>query len=195
MIEVWRDIPGFEGCYQISNLGRLKSFKVYPNGYILSVTNSDGGYLRFVLSAKGRKSKSVKIHRLVAETFIPNPQKLPEVNHIDGNKQNNVIDNLEWCTHQHNIIHSMTVLHPHQNDGLVYYNRFVKTKRIVQMDLESNLIAVYANAADAEKATGVCARNILQVANRTPFNEKGLVRKTAGHFKWAFESEVVNGGI
>lgn len=190
-IEVWKDVKGFEGYYQISNYGRLKSFKVNKHGQILKLTNKKGDYLTFVLCGKSKENKSTRIHRLVAETFLANPNNLPEVNHIDGNKQNNNVKNLEWVTRKENRLHSMTVLHPHQNDGMIYYNQHIRPKPIIQMDLKGNTISEFESAEMASKQTGVCARNILQVANKTPFNKKGLLRKSAGGYKWAFKSEVM----
>ena len=90
-MEIWKDVKGWEGLYQISNYGRLKSFKVYPEGKILKLTNKNGDYYSVVLQGIGLKPKSTRIHRLVAEAFLPNPCNLPEINHIDGKKQNNHI--------------------------------------------------------------------------------------------------------
>ena len=80
-------------------------------------------------------------------------------------------------------------------NGIKKYNQYLKTKRIVQLDKDDNFMAIYPNAVMAERITGVCSRNILQVANKTPFNSKGFIRKSAGGYKWRFESEVVGNGI
>ena len=103
MIEIWKDIQNYEGLYQISNQGSIRSLlrsgkcKRYLKPYITS-----DGYARVILSKNG-KLKSHKIHRLVAETFIPNPDNLPQINHKDEHKLNNCVDNLEWCTAKYNI--------------------------------------------------------------------------------------------
>lgn len=101
MIEKWKDISGYEGYYQVSTFGRVRAMghKYQRKGvYILALHENNGyGYLLADLH-KDNKYKSVAVHRLVAETFIPNPEKLAEVNHIDGNKQNNNVDNLEWVS-------------------------------------------------------------------------------------------------
>ena len=102
------------GFYQVSNLGRVKSLartSFHPKGYvvqykekILKQSFERNGYTRVGLSRDG-KVKSYYIHVLVAEAFIPNPDNLPEVNHIDENKMNNQVNNLEWCNHKYNSIH------------------------------------------------------------------------------------------
>lgn len=189
--EIWRDVPGWDGVYQISNMGRMKSFKVDPSGKVMSLRNKTGDYIRVVLQKHGRKPKTVLVHRLVAKVFIPNPLNLPVVNHKDCDKQNNSVSNLEWCMNSYNVRHSM-YMHPMQNASMVYYNKFERPKRIAQIDKSGNIIAVYGSAKMAQVSTGVCSRNILQVANRTPFNRKGQIRKTAGGYVWRFESEVIS---
>ena len=105
--EVWRDVAGFEGTYQVSNKGRIKSFH-YGREKILSPFERSDGYLSVWLQLN--KSKQYfTVHRLVAETFIQNPENLPVVNHIDGNKQNNCVENLEWVTHSDNEKHAYKI--------------------------------------------------------------------------------------
>lgn len=104
MQEIWKDIEGFNGFYQVSNLGNVKSYKQNKIKY-LNKRITPKGYIEFKLTKNG-KSNYYKAHRLVAQAFIPNPNNLPQVNHIDCNKQNNCIDNLEWCTNSENQIHA-----------------------------------------------------------------------------------------
>lgn len=113
--EVWKDIIGYEGKYQISNYGRVKSLprekKVgYVNTYItpeiiLKTYKSKKGYLNITLSKNG-KCIDKRNHILVAQHFIPNPNNKPQVNHKDGNKLNNNVENLEWVTNDENIQHA-----------------------------------------------------------------------------------------
>ena len=113
--EEWKDIKNYEGLYQVSNLGKIKSvnklvknkgnFKKKIKERILKPSKVYNGYLRLTLSKNGIH-KNYRVHRLVAEAFIPNLNNYEDINHIDGNKQNNCIDNLEWCSRKQNIIHS-----------------------------------------------------------------------------------------
>lgn len=183
-METWKDIKGFEGIYQISNMGRVKSFKADPNGRILSIKNSKGDYLNIVL-CHGNKRRSVKVHRLVAEAFIPNPDNKPEVNHKDGNKQNNRVGNLEWATRIENQRHALA-LNPNILKGMVQYNRYIRPRTIQQFTMDGRFVAEYANSTEAEKATGVCQRNILQVANRDEY-KPGKTRRQAGGYIWRFK--------
>ena len=100
MEEIWRDIDGYEGLYQVSNKGRVKSLK-YGKERILRPGWKTGGYLFVILCKNGNQSKQ-RIHRLVAQAFIPNPNNKPQVNHLDENKKNNCVDNLEWATAKEN---------------------------------------------------------------------------------------------
>lgn len=108
MVEVWKDIIGYEGKYQVSNLGRIKSLPrntknqfAYKEIIKKQMTDKDG------YAIVGLDKKMYKVHRLVANAFIPKISGKEIINHKDGNKQNNIVDNLEWCTNQENIIHAV----------------------------------------------------------------------------------------
>ncbi|WNO24238.1 endonuclease [Enterococcus phage SSMH01] len=103
MIEEWKDIKGYEGLYQVSNFGRVKS-KHRGSERILKAGTTRLGYLNVCL-CKNNQIKNFKVHRLVAKAFILNPDNKPEVNHIDEDKTNNIVSNLEWCTRKENINH------------------------------------------------------------------------------------------
>lgn len=117
MIEIWKDIKGFEGKYQVSNIGRVKSLSRFHNngnvGYIrkekISATSIACGYMRCSLWADNKPTEA-KIHRLVAEHFLDKPEDKDYVNHIDGNKLNNCVDNLEWVTPSENMKHASGIL-------------------------------------------------------------------------------------
>lgn len=117
--EIWKEIPGYEGYFEVSNLGNFRSkdriikykqtgTRLYP-GKPLKTELMQDGYSRIVLMKEAVK-KRYMCHRLVAETFIDNPSNLPQVNHKDGNRSNNCVENLEWCTQSENELHAVNVL-------------------------------------------------------------------------------------
>lgn len=173
--EIWRDIPNFEGHYQVSNLGRIKSLyfrnrmaTIYKEK-ILKPLNSKG-YLRVRLHEC--KAKNLySIHRLAAQAFIPNPENKPCVNHKDGNKTNNCVDNLEWCTYSENELHSHNVL------GKEPINK----KKVNQYDLKDNFIKQYESLAEAGKSINKKYSLISTCCS-------GKV-KTAYGYKWKFAKE------
>lgn len=126
--EIWLPLVGYEIYYEVSNLGRIRSFDREVNtknnstqirqGKVLKQYLTHNGYLRVVVT-KGNKRKSNPVHRLIANTFIPNPENKPEINHKDGYKTNNVITNLEWVTRKENMIHAV-------NTGLVIAPKAVR---------------------------------------------------------------------
>lgn len=158
MTETWKDIEDYCGCYQVSNLGRIKSLdRLIWNGvkYIqilgrIKKTKTDvKGYEVVVLSKNGRE-KVVKVHRLVATAFIPNDMKLPQVNHRDGNKRNNCVDNLEWCTNKENSDHAIRT-------GLANYETWMKSrqKKVAMLGSQGEVLQVFDSITDAAKSVGV----------------------------------------
>lgn len=115
MREIWKDIKGYEGLYQVSNLGRVKHLSttvirkdgrcVHFKEHFVVCNIAPMGYYMFDLHRYGSKRKRVYLHRVIAETFIPNPDNLPCINHKDENKLNNSIENLEWCSYQYNVVY------------------------------------------------------------------------------------------
>lgn len=113
--EIWKDVVGYEGLYQVSNLGRVKSCarKIDRGKYvedrgdiIMSPFLNAHGYFTVMLSKRGKK-KQHRIHQMVARAFIPNPENKEMINHIDCNTQNNRVENLEWCTNSENQLHAI----------------------------------------------------------------------------------------
>lgn len=181
--EIWKDVVGYEGIYQVSNLGNLKSSKS-GKWKKLSLKNKNGNYMSVVLSYKNKR-RSTRMHILVYESFvghIPKEQKY-HIHHIDGNKMNNNVDNLKLVTIKE---HYYLDKDKHSTKEMNFYNKYIRPKKIVQKEENGNIVAVYDNAFAAYRKTGVCARNILQVANKEPFNSKGNCRKQAGGYVWEF---------
>lgn len=165
MEEVWKDIPGYEGLYQVSNLGRVKSLeryvfdrvaKHYQPEQIKKPSNKkskDGsakGYLILQLY-RDNKAKNCYIHRLVAEAFIPNPENKKTVNHKNGDKHDNRAENLEWTTYKENNNHAYKY---GLNDANHRQNRKGSTP-VSQYDEDMNLIKTYPSMREAERQTGI----------------------------------------
>lgn len=140
--EIWKDIKDYEGLYQVSNLGRVKSLNYKRTGKeeILKAYDNGDGYL-FVQLSKDGKVKNCRINRLVAQAFLPNPDSLPEVNHKDENPKNNRVENLEWCTRQYNVDYSLS-------------------KAVIGIDKVSGLILEFPSTREAERQTGISKGNI-----------------------------------
>lgn len=152
MNEEWRDIKGFEGAYQVSNLGRIKriaSSRRYSSEHIMSPHKVGNGYYSVSLTYKGKK-KMLKIHRVVAEAFIPNPNNYPEINHKDENPLNNTVDNLEWCTHLYNSRYGTRGHRIGQSHN----------KPVVQCSLIGTFIRRWDSITDITKAYGYEQSNI-----------------------------------
>lgn len=183
-MEEFRDIPGYEGLYQVSNLGRVRSIKrtiPHLSGHrtiedrILIPSINPYGYYQTGLS-KDFKCLKITLHRLIAKAFIPNPYNKPQVNHIDGNKLNNSIDNLEWCTQRENMLHASKMgLMGTPNKGRTGINNHL-SKSVVQMNISGDIIAIFDAIMDAERATGIYHSSISAACLGK--------NKTAGGFKW-----------
>lgn len=156
-MEEWRDIKGFEGCYMVSNLGRVKRIGFYSNQSstwehekkILKAGDNGKGYL-FVNLSMNNKQYHRYVHRLVAEAFIPNPENKATVNHIDCNRHNNNVKNLEWATYRENNDYAIKIM---KAQGKTRRNN-KSSKPIIEYDLDMNFIAEYPSVREAERQLG-----------------------------------------
>ena len=169
--EIWKDIKGYEGLYKISNLGRIKSLPrngTIKNERIIKYSLDKYGYPQVILHNK--KYKCFRVHRLVAKTFIPNPENKLTVNHIDGNKLNNCVDNLEWNTVEENNNHALRM-------GL---QRFTGNK-INQYSLDGKFIKQWNSQREIERKLKVSHGNI----NLTC---KGIYKQCNGYI-WRYAND------
>lgn len=173
--EEWRTIFDFPN-YEVSNKGNIRSKKYNDSlGHLRSSKKlkkqvNNCGYEYVILSSKEEKHKTLTVHRIVAKTFIPNPEEKEDVNHIDGNKLNNNVNNLEWTTTQENIIKRYEI----GIDGNNY-------KRVSQFDKDGNLVGSFASSYEAERITGISRTHIGGCCRGE--------RLTAGGYVWKFEIE------
>ena len=179
--EIWRDIEGYEGLYQISNLGNVKSLNYNKTGKekILKNGKDRGGYLQVNLWKNGN-GKNYLIHRLVAEAFLPNSDNKPEIDHINTNKTDNRICNLRWCTHKENSNNSLTIDKMSKNAH--FKNKFgiehPNSKPIIQFTLDGKLVRKWDSAMDAHRELGINRNCICQCC-------KGKY-KTANGYIWRY---------
>lgn len=189
LIEQWRDVVGYEGLYAVSNNGRVKSVdnyhtfisklgkpsKRFKRGKFLGRTFSHD-YNRVTL-CKLAVSKIMSVHRLVAIAFIPNPNEYPDVNHIDGNKRNNNVSNLEWCTKSQNTIHSYSVLKRTASpNSLNKGGEHPASVPILQFDLNGSFIKEWAAVIEIQRELGVNSTNVIACCRGK--------QKTCGGFIW-----------
>lgn len=186
--EEWRDISGYEGFYQASSLGKIRSVDrrcwngktmALMKGKILKLAFSgdDRKYLVAHLS-KYHKQKTFSVHRLIAHAFLPNPDNLPEVNHKDENPSNNRVSNLEWCTRSYNTNYGT------HNEKLRNTKSARYGKPILQFDLLGNFISEYPTLMAAERATGFHNGNISHCCRGDCSYAYGYV--------WKFKEENIN---
>lgn len=188
MEEIWKWIDGYKNMYQVSNLGRVRSVDRYvycevsPNklqhlfGKVLKIRTDKKGYAVVCLSKEG-KQKVGKVHRLVAQTFIPNPLDLPQVNHKDGCKTNNCVDNLEWCDNSYNQKHAWEFgLQPSYEES---NGRGRPARAVAMLDLNTGeVLRTFETLASVKRETGINQFNVRSVC-------LGL-RNHAGGYDWKF---------
>lgn len=169
-MEKWKSIKGYEGYYEVSDKGRVRSLDreiVYNNGRVHYHKGSilkhliDNEYHRVSLTREGKRKRFL-VHRLVAEAFIPNTDKKEQVDHIDGNPNNNTLENLQWISEEEN---------------LAKRKGHSARKPVGQYDLQGNLIAIHSSIAEAGRKTGISENSIRTVIKNGKSN-------ISNGFKW-----------
>lgn len=161
VVETFVKVEGFEK-YEVSNLGRVRNVK---SGRILKPRLRRDGYLEHLLY-KNNKQKHLLLHRILATAFVDNPEGKPYVNHIDENKTNNDLSNLEWCTKRENNIHGTRIKRAAEK----------LFKKVIQLDLDDNVLNEFESIKQAGQETGTNAGDISNCCNGRS--------KSAGGFKW-----------
>lgn len=185
MKEVWKDIAGYEGYYQVSNLGKVRSLDrevEYPTytryfyGKVLKPHKKRNGYLELTLRQQKKHTQAL-VHRLVAIAFIPNPNNLPCVNHKDENKENNCVENLEWCTEAYNNHYGIG----NRNRCVNSRNGAIKkqAKPVLQFSLDGEFIAEYFSAMEAARQNQCRQGGISECCNGK--------QKTAYGYIWRYK--------
>lgn len=187
-IEIWRPVKGYEGLYEVSNLGRVKSLErtvVYKNGtthrHIGQILNPC--YKRKYPSVslfKNKKQKTYNVHRLVAEAFIPNPDNKKEIDHINTDRTDNRVENLRWCTSSENMNNPLTKT-KNSNSHKDMWKKDSHREKIckkVLMILNGEVINTFYGTGEASRQTGINNSHIASVCRGK--------RKTAGGYKWKY---------
>lgn len=167
MADEWRDIPGYEGLYQVTRDGKVRNSR---NGNRLYGNVNSHGYIVVSLSRDGKK-KDCKLHRVLAMAFIPNPNDFDCINHKDGDKLNNSLANLEWCTKGYNNRHAREVL------GVSSV-----AKPVCQTTIDGDFLALWTNMETAAKSVGITQPCIVDCCEGRA--------KTAGGFAWNYAGEI-----
>ena len=175
--EIWKKVQGFEGLYEVSNKGRVRSIdryvtgkngkKYFRPGRILSLTEKENGYLSVSLW-KNNKGHSLYVHRLVGKAFIPNPNNLPTINHKDGNKQNNNVSNLEWMTYYDNNEHA--IKHGLRHDN---HNNKKMSTRVIAETLDGKMKKEFPSMREAERELHL-ANGSVHIAIKKGWHYHGL---------------------
>lgn len=174
--EVWKDVVGYEGRYVVSNLGNVKSlfYCGHSGEHVLTLTKHHTGY--YVVSLGSSPKKQARVHVLVATAFIENPKNKPFVNHIDGNKRNNSVDNLEWVTSKENVQHAIrTGLRDPHNVPRKYGSDHYSSKAVYQFDRQGNLIRKWGGRSEAARALGCRSCSIGNKVDKPGMTTLGFV--------------------
>lgn len=184
-MESWKQIDGYKPIYQVSNLGRIRSLARATNAHggvfhrkerLLKFSKSRLGYLLVYLYSEDGKKRTIPVHQIVAKTFIPNPENKPEVDHKDGDKTNNIIDNLRWVTHKENCANPTTA-----KKQKVYIRERAKHKKaIAAYTLTGEFVGTWPTITMAANETKTCRHSISYAANGKYKSANNLIWKYYG---------------
>lgn len=185
MDEIWMSIIGYESMYQVSNIGRVISVKTTYKKKIPYLSHHIDKYgYPYVILTSHSKSRRIKIHRLIAQSFIPNPENKPEVDHIDGNRMNFNIDNLRWCTRKENMNNvitkkriSISKMGKKPSMYAILKSKEYSSKPLVVLSKEGNEIEKFKSVVEASEIYGICQNWIRRVCRGELKSAKGLIFK------------------
>lgn len=183
--EIWRPIIGYESMYQVNNIGRVRSVKTtYKKKRPYLSHHIDKYGYPYVILTSHSKSRCFRIHRLIAQAFIPNPENKPEIDHIDGNKMNFNIDNLRWCTRKENMNNVITkkrisISKMGKRPSIYTISKLKESssKPLVVLSKEGNEIERFESAVKASEIYGICQNWIRRVCRGELKSAKGLIFK------------------
>lgn len=178
MQEIWRDIKGYEGLYQVSNLGRIKNVKTKS---IKVATKCKNGYLYIDLYKNNKRTKKT-VHRIVAETFLDNKDGFTDINHIDGNKLNNNVNNLEFCNRSYNLKEAYRLKLRKIAKPMLNKKDYLcpTSKKVNQYDMNGNFIREWGSTMQIERELKIRHSSISACCLK---NRK---YKTVGGYKWEY---------
>lgn len=172
--EIWRPVVGFESLYEVSNFGRVRSLNYRQTGQVRVLKAGKNRKYLFVILYKNGLHKHFSVHRLVAMAFIPNPDNLPEVNHINESPWDNRVENLEYCSHLYNSQYGTRGKRISKKNT----NRYDCSKPVAQYTIDGKLVAIYPSVKEGARKTDILSTSI--------YNQLRGLSKIAGGFLWKY---------
>lgn len=195
MDEIWKDVVGYEDLYKVSNLGNIsgkdricfnegRNFEFHKKEKLLSQCDCSSGYKSVLLFNNGKR-KLTLAHRIIAQAFIPNPEHKLYVNHIDGDKYNNIVSNLEWVTASENQLHAFKIGIKKPTNTNRFGSENTNSKPIYQYKMNGEFVKYFGSIIDASRETGINKSGISSCAS---FRYKN---SHAGGFLWRYEKDKI----